>query len=109
MDIVFFNSWKFTEDSFPVRVALRKKTLISKKEERQVQKQDFNKSKIVNEEKSLEGVKNKFNEIMREINKMEKSHMDDEDAYQNLNNSRRRLLKDINRRELRLKRAETPR
>ena len=25
VDIVFFNSWKFTEDSFPVRVALRKK------------------------------------------------------------------------------------
>ncbi len=108
VDIVFFNSWKFTEDSFPVRVALRKKTLISKKEERQVKQQDLNKSKIENEEKSLEGVKNKFNEIMHEINKMEKSHMDDEDAYQNLNNSRRRLLKDIKRRELRLIELKRP-
>ncbi|MDP6522202.1 MAG: hypothetical protein QF779_05815 [SAR324 cluster bacterium] len=108
VDIVFFNSWKFTEDSFPVRVALRKKTLISKKEERQVKQQDSNKSKIENEEKSLETVKNKYNEIMHEINKMEKSHMDDEDAYQNLNNSRRRLLKDIKRRELRLIELKRP-
>tara|TARA_X000001036_G_scaffold392044_1_gene390673 strand:- start:15 stop:1586 length:1572 start_codon:yes stop_codon:yes gene_type:complete len=108
VDIVFFNSWKFTEDSFPVRVALRKKTLISKKEERQVQQQDYNKSKIMNEEKSLEEVKNKLNQLMREINKIEKSHLEDEDEYQNLNNSRRRLLKDINRRELRLKELKRP-
>ena len=108
VDIVFFNSWKFTEDSFPVRVALRKKTLISKKEERQVQQQDYNKSKIVNEEKSLEEVKNKLNELMREINKIEKSHLEDEDEYQNLNNSRRRLLKDIDRREIRLKELKRP-
>ena len=39
---------------------------------------------------------------------MEKSHMDDEDEYQNLNNSRRRLLKDIKRRELRLKELKRP-
>ena len=108
VDIVFFNSWKFSEDSFPVRVALRKKTLISKKEERRVQQQDLNESKIDNEEKSLEVVKNKLDEIMREINKMEKSHLDDEDEYQNLNNSRRRFLKDINRRELRLKELKRP-
>jgi len=108
VDIVFFNSWKFTEDSFPVRVALRKKTLISKKEERQVRQQDYNKSKIVNEEKSLEEVKKKLNELMREINKFEKSHLEDEDEYQNLNNSRRRLLKDIDRRELRLKELKRP-
>ena len=43
-------------------------------------------NKIINENfynlKNIE--ENKLNEIMREINKMEKSHMDDEDAYQNL-------------------------
>ena len=108
VDIVFFNSWKFTEDSFPVRVALRKKTLISKKEERQVKQHDYNKSKIANEEKSLEDVKNKLNELMREINKIEKSHLEDEDEYQNLNNSRRRLLKDIKRREIRIKELKRP-
>ena len=108
VDIVFFNSWKFTKDSFPVRVALRKKTLISKKEERQVKQQDYNKSKIANEEKSLEEVKKKLNELMREINKIEMSHLEDEDEYQNLNNSRRRLLKDIKRRELRMKELKRP-
>ena len=62
----------------------------------------------MNEEKSLEEVKNKLNQLMREINKIEKSHLEDEDEYQNLNNSRRRLLKDINRRELRLKELKRP-
>lgn len=108
VDIVFFNSWKFTEDSFPIRVALRKKTIISKQEERKVKQKGETPAKIEKEEKALAKVKHKYKNVMREINKMEKFHFDDESAYEAQNNLRRRLLKDIKRRELHLKDLKRP-
>ena len=108
VEIVFFNSWKFTEDSFPIRVALRKKAIISKKEERKVQQKDQAEGKIAAEEKALVVVKEKLEEVMRVINKMEKSHFDDEDEYQLQTSARKRFLKDIKIRELRLKELKRP-
>jgi hypothetical protein len=108
VDIVFFNSWKFTEDSFPIRVALRKKTIISKQEERKLKQKGETPAKIEKEEKVLAKVKLKYKNVMREINKMEKFHFDDESAYESQNNLRRRLLKDIKRRELHLKELKRP-
>jgi len=108
VEIVFFNSWKFTEDSFPIRVALRKKAIISKKEERKVQQKDQAEGKIAAEEEALVVVKEKLEEVMRVINKMEKSHFDDEDEYQLQTSARKRFLKDIKIRELRLKELKRP-
>jgi hypothetical protein len=108
VDIVFFNSWKFTEDSFPIKVALRKKTIISKEEERKEKQKDETPAKIEKEEATLAKVKLKYKYVMREINKMEKFHFDDESAYEAQNNLRRRLLKDIKSRELHLKELKRP-
>ena len=108
IEIVFFNSWKFTEDSFPIRVALRKKTILSKKEERKIKQEDQIQSKIELEESKLYELKEKLNEVMRDIQKMEKSHSDEEDEYQAYNNTRRRLLKDIKIRDLRIKEMKRP-
>jgi len=108
VEIIFFNSWKFTEDSFPIRVALRKKAIISKKEERKVQQKDQAEGKIAAEEEALVVVKEKLKEVMRVINKMEKSHFDDEDEYQLQTSARKRFLKDIKIRELRLKELKRP-
>ena len=108
IEIVFFNSWKFNEDSFPVRVALRKKTILSKKDEKKLKQQSQLESKIESEELALIEVKEKLSEIMREISKFEKSHFDDEDEYQVQNNTRRRLIKDIKVRELRIKEMKRP-
>ena len=108
IEIVFFNSWKFNEDSFPVRVALRKKTILSKKDEKKLKQQNQLQSKIESQEFALEEVKNKLRELMKEIGKFEKSHFDDEDEYQVQNNTRRRLIKDIKTRELRIKEMKRP-
>ena len=108
VDIVFFNSWKFTEDSFPVRVALRKKTIISKEEERKIDRKEETSARIGKEEKKLAKVKAKYKNVMLEISKMEKYHVDDESAYETNNNLRRRLLKDIKSRELHLKDLKRP-
>jgi hypothetical protein len=108
IEIVFFNSWKFTEDSFPIRVALRKKAIISKKEERKVKQEDQVVGKIATEEKALGVVKLKLEEVIRVINKMEKSHFDDEDEYQLQTSARKRFIKDIKIRELRLKEMKRP-
>ena len=108
VEIVFFNSWKFTEDSFPVRVALRKKAIISKKEERKVHQKDQIEGKIAAGEEALMVVKLKLEEVMRVINKMEKSHFEDEDEYQLQISARKRFLKDIKIRELRLKEMKRP-
>ena len=108
LKLFFFNSWKFTEDSFPIRVALRKKAIISKKEERKVQQKDQAEGKIAAEEEALVVVKEKLEEVMRVINKMEKSHFDDEDEYQLQISARKRFLKDIKIRESRLKELKRP-
>ena len=108
VDIVFFNSWKFTEDSFPVRVALRKKTIISKEEERKIDRKEETPARIEKEEKKLAKVKAKYKNVMLEISKMEKFHVDDESAYETNNNLRRRLLKDIKSREQHLKDLKRP-
>ena len=108
VEIVFFNSWKFTEDSFPIKVALRKKTILSKKEESKMQKKKQIESKIETEELYLNEVKEKLNEVMIVIQKMEKSHFEDEDEYQVQNNARRRLLKDVKIRESRIKEMKRP-
>ena len=108
VDIVFFNSWKFTEDTFPIRVALRKKTIISKQEERKVERQEQVEGEIVSQEETLEALKEKLKEVVRDIQKMEKSHFDDEDEYQVLNNRSKRLLKDIKISELKIKKLKRP-
>ncbi|MBC8258950.1 MAG: hypothetical protein H8E38_08035 [SAR324 cluster bacterium] len=108
VDIVFFNSWKFTKDTFPVRVALRKKTIISKQEERKVKQEDQLAVKIEAEEESIKNVKEKLKEVIHSISIIEKSHLEDEDEYQQLNNSRKRIIKDIKRHELRLKELKRP-
>lgn len=108
VDVVFFNSWNVTKDSFPVRVALRKKTIISKQEERKENQKDQNVSKIVNEEEALKKLKAKLNMVMQELNKIEKFHIDDESAYEALKKSRNRILKDVKRRLLKLKELRRP-
>ncbi len=108
VEIIFFNSWKFTEDSFPVRVAFRKKGITSKKDERTVKQNDQVEGKIAAGEKALMVVKSKLEEVMRVINKMEKSHVEDEDEYQIQNSVSKRFLKDIKIRELRIKVMKRP-
>ena len=108
VDIVFFNSWKFTDDTFPIRVALRKKTIVSKQEERKVEQQDQAEGEIASEKEALEALKEKLQEVMHVIHKMEKSHFNDEDEYQVQNNTRKRLLKDIKIRELKIKELKRP-
>ena len=87
---------------------MRKKIILSKKEEKKIQRQDQDNSKIETEDLALEEVKGKLDEVMRIINKLEKSHFDDEDEYQLQNNARRRLIKDIKIRELRIKDLKRP-
>ena len=60
------------------------------------------------EEAALAKVKAKYKNVMEEISKIEKFHVDDESAYETQNNLRRRLLKDIKIRELKLKELRRP-
>ena len=108
IDIIFFNSWKYTEDSFPVKVALRKKTIISKEEERKLKRKEETPLRIEREEASLAKVKAKYENVMLEISKIEKFHVDDESAYETQNNLRRRLLKDIKKRQINIKKLKQP-
>mgnify|MGYP000874930688 CR=1 FL=1 len=64
--------------------------------------------RIEKEEKKLAKVKAKYKNVMLEISKMEKFHVDDESAYETNNNLRRRLLKDIKSREQHLKDLKRP-
>ncbi len=60
---------------------IKLKQILSKKEERKIKQEDQIQSKIELEESKLDELKEKLNEVMSYIQKMEKSHSDDEDEY----------------------------
>ena len=68
IDIVFFNRWKFSEEEFMVPVLLRKKTIMSKQEERKAgQKPEYIQKQIDNEANGLKAAKVALEEVMKEV------------------------------------------
>jgi len=109
IDIVFFNRWQFSDDEFLVPVLLRKKKILSKKEQRKAsQSPDYIQKQIDMEEESLNNAKERLDEVMKEINRMEKGRYDDESEYQAVLNKRRRIDQDIKRRQGRIKNLKKP-
>ena len=109
IDIVFFNRWNFSDDEFLVPVLLRKKTILSKQEQRKSnQNPEYIEKQIQSEKNSIKQAEKNLKEVLKEINKMEKGRYQEEDEYQALRSSQKRIQKDIDRRKNRLKSLEKP-
>ena len=109
IDIVFFNRWNFSDDEFLVPVLLRKKTILSKQEQRKSnQNPEYIEKQIESETNSIKQAEKNLKEVLKEINKMEKGRYQEEDEYQALRSSQKRIQKDIDRRKNRLKSLEKP-
>ena len=83
IDIVFFNRWNFSDDEFLVPVLLRKKTILSKQEQRKSnQNPEYIEKQIESETNSIKQAEKNLKEVLKEINKMEKGRYQEEDEYQ---------------------------
>ncbi len=109
VDIVFFNNWDFSEDNFTVRVGLRKKTVLSKKEEQKKRQEKFLEDRMSEAKGQLAEQQAKLKPLMEEIEVIEVNNMQEkEKRYQILLKQRKRLLGQIHRSEARLKELERP-
>jgi hypothetical protein len=109
IDIVFFNNWDFSEDNFTVRVGLRKKTVLSKKEEQKKQQEQFLEDRKSGVLRQIEEAKEKLKPISESIKVIEINNMEEqEERYQTLLNQRKRILDHIQSHEARLKELERP-
>ena len=92
-----------------VPVLLRKKTILSKQEQRKSnQNPEYIEKQIESENNSIKQAEKNLKEVLKEINKMEKGRYQEEDEYQALRSSQKRIQKDIDRRKNRLKSLEKP-
>jgi len=109
IDIVFFNRWHFSEDEFMVPVLLRKKTILSKQEQRKTnQNPEYIEKQIESEKNSIKEAEKNLKTVLKEIEKMEKGRYQEEEEYQTLRSSQKRIQNDISKRKNRLKTLEKP-
>ena len=109
IDIVFFNRWNFSDDELMVPVLLRKKTILSKQEQRKSnQNPEYIQKQIDSEKESIKKAQKNLKEVLKEINKMEKGRYQEEEDYQTLLTNQKRIQNDIKKRESRLKTLEKP-
>jgi len=109
IDIVFFNRWNFSEEELMVPVLLRKKTILSKQEQRKSnQNPEYIQKQIDSENESIKNAQKNLKEVLKEINKMEKGRYQEEEEYQTLLTNQKRIQNDIKKRESRLKTLEKP-
>jgi predicted nuclease with TOPRIM domain len=109
IDIVFFNNWDFAEDNFTVRVGLRKKTVLSKKEEQKKRQEQFLQDRKAEILQQIEETKEKLQPILTEIEVIEINNMEEQEKrYQMLLKQRKRILGQVQRHEARLKELERP-
>ena len=75
IDIVFFNRWNFSDDEFLVPVLLRKKTILSKQEQRKSnQNPEYIEKQIQSEKNSIKQAEKNLKDVLKEINKIYEFH-----------------------------------
>jgi hypothetical protein len=109
IDIVLFNNWSYVEDSFLLRLAIRKSAILSRKDERTVKKDPEQIAKQVQEaERELEKARVKLQEAEVKLAALEASEKTDEGPYQAARKARVRVLTNIQRVEDKIKELTKP-
>lgn len=104
IDVLFINFWDTNDESMPVMISTRKKTVLSKEEESRMNADSEElQKKIQVEEEARAALKEKMKTVLETLKKMEASTDISENKYQAEVKKRKRLIKDMKRRTLKLK------
>lgn len=109
-DIVIINFWNFKQDKLPIHVRVKKKTILSKKEQKQMQQ---NPEML---EQAIQKLDDQRVDLLRQLKLVEKA-LDEtekegrlsEDKYQALVKKRKRIVKNLKRNREQLQKKQGPR
>ncbi len=114
IDIVFLNSWEFAADNLYVRIGLRKKTILSKKDQRQANKSPEQIAKEKTETEARIAANNRklqtVEEVIAQMESIPNLEASEQEVkrYQNQLRKRKKVIGDIKRDELKLKVLDKP-
>ena len=109
IDIVLFNNWDYTEDSFQLRLAIRKRAILSRKEDRVVKKDPEQIVKQVQQqEQELKRARVKLHAAEDKLAGLEATEETDEGPYQSARKARVRALANVQRIEVKIKELTKP-
>ena len=109
IDIVLFNNWDYSEDSFLLRLAVRKRAILSRGEDRNLKKNPEQTVKQVQQqEQELERAQAKLQAAEAKLATLEANEKTDEGPYQAARKARTRALANIQRLEAKIKELTKP-
>jgi len=109
IDIVLFNNWDYTEDAFQLRLAIRKRAILSRKEDRVAKRDPEQIAKQVQQQKQeLQRAQVKFRATEDKLAELEADEETDEGPYQSARKARARTLANVQRIEAKIKELTKP-
>ena len=112
-DLILLNQWDVNQQKFMVRLGVRKKAILSKKEEAMMKRQDSLEDNIAKLQKEREDLKNRLRTTVEQLKEIEEQDPDSissgaEKKYQRLRTVRSRLVEDLKRKTLKIRELERP-
>ena len=112
-DLILLNQWDVNQQKFMVRLGVRKKAILSKKEEAMMKRQDSLEDNIAKLQKEREDLKSRLRTTVEQLKEIEEQDPDSisssaEKKYQRLRTVRSRLVEDLKRKTLKIRELERP-
>ncbi|MBF0279457.1 MAG: hypothetical protein HQM13_16790 [SAR324 cluster bacterium] len=108
-EIIYINQWNFKKGKLPVQLRIKKKTIISKEEKRLEEKDpQALEEQIAPLEKKQEELRSQLQQSTAELEKAELTRELSEEKYQTLIKQRKRILGNLKKTILRLKKFQRP-
>ena len=112
-DLILVNQWDLDQHKFQVRLGVRKKAILSKKEEAMVKRQDTIQDDIEKLQKDREDLKNRLRKTLEDLQEIEALDLETIDGttekkYLRLRKVRTRLVEDLKRKTLKLRELQRP-
>jgi hypothetical protein len=112
-DLILLNQWDVNQQKFMVRIGVRKKAILSKKEEAMMKRKDSLEDNIAKIKKEREDLKNRLHTTVEQLKEIEEQDPDSissnaEKKYQRLRTVRSRLVEDFKRKTLKIRELERP-
>ena len=111
-DLILLNQWDVNQQKFMVRLGVRKKAILSKKEEAMMKRQDSLEDNIAKLQKEREDLKSRLRTTVEQLKEMRNGSRlissSAEKKYQRLRTVRSRLVEDLKRKTLKIRELERP-
>ena len=112
-DLILVNTWNLDRHQFQVHLGVRKKAILSKKEEAMMRRQDRIPEEIEKLQANLTELRNRLRRTLEDLQEIEALELETIDAatekkYLRLRKVRTRLVEDLKRKTLKLRELERP-